>query len=257
LRDFHQTEDRTEDRAERDGQEELERMREAGSSGSRLCVLVVGRSEEQGARLVPLFARAGFTVRECADSVSGIDAFIRELPDLIVAHDPIVGREGIELVRRLREISDVPVVVVGPADSPAAREAAIRLGVDRYVTAPHELEGLPRLAVELVGPNRPRVVRRPVTAAHVRRAAQAALRAELESLLVACNGNLAEMARRMGKDRSTIRYHLRRFGMLAEESVGLPIDRRHERHHEGQHLGQHPGQHASQREAGRDPASPA
>lgn len=236
MRDFHRQEDRNEDRredrkedqAERDGQAELERTREAGSFGSRLCVLVVGESEEQGARLVPLFARAGFTVRECADGVAGVDAFIRELPDLIVAHDPIVGREGIELIRRLREISDVPVVLVGQADSPGARATALRLGVDRYVASPRELESLPRLAVDLVGPPgaagpagslRPRAARRPVTATHVRRAAQAALCAELERLLVACNGNLAEMARRMGKDRSTIRYHLRRFGMLAEESV--------------------------------------
>lgn len=38
----------------------------------------------------------------------------------------------------------------------------------------------------------------------------------LEALLVETRGNVAEMARRLGKDRSTVRYHLRRFGMLGE-----------------------------------------
>jgi len=55
-----------------------------------------------------------------------------------------------------------------------------------------------------------------VTAAEVRRIARSELEAELARQLVDCRGNLAEVARRMGKDRSTIRYHLRRFGMLTE-----------------------------------------
>jgi transposase-like protein len=31
---------------------------------------------------------------------------------------------------------------------------------------------------------------------------------------VECSGNISEIARRMGRDRSTVRYHLRRFGLL-------------------------------------------
>lgn len=200
-------------------QQAIERYTDAGAPRPQLCVLVVGDSVEEGAALGPLFARAGFTVCECGDGLAGLDAFIRELPDLIVARDRSVGLDGFELIRRLREISDVPVVVVGTADSPGVREAALQLGVDRFVTEPHELDVLPALAVDLAGTIRSRFVRRPVTAAHVRRVARSTLQAELEKLLVECHGNLAEMARRMGKDRSTIRYHLRRFGMLTEERV--------------------------------------
>lgn len=195
----------------------IERLMDAGTPRPQLCVLVVGDSVEESTALGPLFAREGFAVCECADGLAGLEAFIRELPDLIVARDRSVGLDGFELIRRLREISDVPVVIVGTADSPGIRETALALGVDRFVTEPHELDVLPSLAVDLMGASRSRFVRRPVTAAHVRRAARSALQAELAKLLVDCHGNLAEMARRMGKDRSTIRYHLRRFDMLVEE----------------------------------------
>jgi CheY-like chemotaxis protein len=199
--------------------ETIERCVRAAVPGRRSCVLVVEDPVAEGALLGPLLERAGFTVRECADGFAGLDAFIRELPDVIVARDRLAGLDGLELVRRVREISDVPVVLVGAADSPWIRERALRLGVDRFVTEPGELESLPLLALDLAESIRPRRGRRRLTAAHVRRIARSELRAELERLLVDCRGNLAEMARRMGKDRSTVRYHLRRFGMLADERV--------------------------------------
>lgn len=56
---------------------------------------------------------------------------------------------------------------------------------------------------------------RPVlTAAAARERARRALRARLAHLVVETDGNVAEIARRMGKDRSTVRYHLDRFGLL-------------------------------------------
>lgn len=64
-----------------------------------------------------------------------------------------------------------------------------------------------------------------VTAAAVRRNARSELEAELARQLVDCRGNLAEVARRMGRDRSTIRYHLRRFGMLTENGPERPASR--------------------------------
>ncbi len=199
--------------------ESSERFAHAVAPGRRSFVLVVEDPIEDGALLGPLLERAGFTVRECADGFAGLDAFIRELPDLIVARDRLAGLDGLELVRRVREISDVPVVLVGTGDSPWIRERALRLGADRFVAEPFELESLPGLALDLAEPIRPACEPRRLTAAHVRRVARSELRAQLERLLVECRGNLAEMARRMGKDRSTIRYHLRRFGMLAEEDA--------------------------------------
>ena len=55
-----------------------------------------------------------------------------------------------------------------------------------------------------------------MTAADARQLRDRELFDRLERLLIETRGNIAEMGRRMGKDRSTIRYHLRRFGMLGD-----------------------------------------
>ena len=63
------------------------------------------------------------------------------------------------------------------------------------------------------GPRRPAI-----TAAEARRLREHELFERLERLLIETRGNIAEIGRRMGRDRSTIRYHLRRFGMLDERT---------------------------------------
>lgn len=60
-----------------------------------------------------------------------------------------------------------------------------------------------------------RTVREPImTADEARRLGEQELFDLLERLVIETRGNLAEVARRIGRDRSTVRYHLRRFGML-------------------------------------------
>lgn len=62
-----------------------------------------------------------------------------------------------------------------------------------------------------------RLAREPImTADEARRLGDQELFDQLERLVIETRGNLAEVARRIGRDRSTVRYHLRRFGMLGE-----------------------------------------
>lgn len=185
------------------------------SRASRGRALVVEASLPEGVpSIAARLAESGFEVRACNDGRVAFESFIRELPDLIVTREQVGGVDGLELARRVREVSCIPVVLVDPVAPIGRRERALQIGVDRVVSEPGELEELPGIALELMGHPKPAPL---LTAAHVRRIARSELRAELARLLVECRGNLAEMARRMGKDRSTVRYHLRRFGMLVEE----------------------------------------
>jgi DNA-binding NtrC family response regulator len=140
-------------------------------------------------------------------------------PDLIVTDCQMPRLDGIGLLRQIREFSDVPVIIMTAFASIADCEKAIRLGANRYLQFRRDLDGVGSVACELVGSSRAErgLTGLPdMTARRARSMAREELRGELEILLLDCRGNIAEMARRMGRDRSTIRYHLSRLGMLGE-----------------------------------------
>ena len=184
----------------------------------------------------------GFAVGYAADGLDALNAFAREEPDLIVTDWQMPRLNGIGLVRRIREISDVPVVMLTAFGSIPDCEEAMRVGVDRYLQFRRDLHRVGAIALELIKDSAvkaegvARASRIPatgvgrisnsavirMTAAEARSLAQQELGEELQKQLSACKGNISEMARRMGKDRSTIRYHLQRLGML-EPKTGEAI----------------------------------
>lgn len=176
----------------------------------------------------------GFAVAYAEDGLDAFNAFVRDEPDLIVTDWQMPRLNGIGLVRRIRAISDVPVVMLTAFGSIPDCEEAMRVGVDRYLQFQRDLHRVGEVARELmkdsvakengitraqripanrVGGSKPARVAM-MTAAEARSLAQQEFCEELQKQLSDCQGNISEMARRMGKDRSTIRYHLRRLGML-------------------------------------------
>lgn len=170
---------------------------------------------------------AGFAVEAASDGVEAYRTFQCAEPDVIVTDAEMPRLNGLALVRRVRAVSDVPIVVITAYASIPHCEEALRIGADRYLQLRRDLDRVGDVARELVaasGP--PPLEERPVgseapardrtamTAEEARRLARRELRRELERQVVLCRGNIAEIARRMGRDRSTIRYHLRRLGLL-------------------------------------------
>ena len=192
-------------------------------------------------------AEVGFAIAYAEDGLDGFNAFVRDEPDLVVTDWQMPRLNGIGLVRRIREISDVPVVMLTAFGSIPDCEEAMRVGVDRYLQFRRDLDRVGQIARELmrnsaakeggIARELPSPTLRAgsfvsatagMTAAEARSLAQYELREELQKQLFDCRGNIAEMARRMGKDRSTIRYHLQRLGMLEpkeSESARVLLER--------------------------------
>ncbi len=166
-------------------------------------------------------ASVGFAVSFARDGEEALEAFFRAPPDVVVTGRQVSRSGGLGLVRQIRAVSTVPVVMVTSFGSIPDCEEAFRAGVDRYLLLEGEGRHVGEAVRELVResadpmswPSRRRS-EAGMTAARMRALAREALREELGRLLILCRGNVAEMARRMGRDRSTVRYHLRRFGML-------------------------------------------
>jgi len=113
-------------------------------------VLVVD-DEEQIRRAVRMALRAnGYEVIEAGDGETGLDLAAAERPDLIVLDLALPDMDGVDVCRRVREWSQVPVIVVSAARDDDAKVYALDAGADDYVTKPFSVpELLARMRVAL------------------------------------------------------------------------------------------------------------
>ncbi len=163
---------------------------------------------------------AGFSVLFAADNREALGLLDAERPDLIVTDHHKPRLDGIELVRRVRAVSDVPIVILTTFGSISECERAMRAGADRFLQLRRDLARFGGLCRELLEKREPRrVLAEGVTVEEARALRQLELRSDLQRLVVECRGNIAEIARRTKRDRSTVRYHLRRMDLLRKKSA--------------------------------------
>jgi two-component system KDP operon response regulator KdpE len=77
-----------------------------------------------------------------ADGRSALEALGEDKPDIVVLDLGLPDLSGMEVLRRLREWSTVPVVVLSARAESAEKVQALDLGADDYVTKPFGMEEL-------------------------------------------------------------------------------------------------------------------
>ncbi|HET9948319.1 MAG TPA: response regulator transcription factor [Longimicrobiales bacterium] len=80
--------------------------------------------------------REGYAVALAGDGATGLRSALAEPPDLIVLDWMLPGLDGPEFLRRLRERSAAPVIMLTARVEEADRVAGLELGADDYVTKP-------------------------------------------------------------------------------------------------------------------------
>jgi DNA-binding response OmpR family regulator len=80
--------------------------------------------------------RAGCQAVLAGNGIDGLRIFFNRRPDLVVLDMMLPDLDGWELCRRLREVSDVPIVVVSAAGSEEQRVRGLEAGADDYVVKP-------------------------------------------------------------------------------------------------------------------------
>ena len=76
------------------------------------------------------------TVLAAGSGAEALRAVYRERPDLVVLDVMMPGMDGWELVARLRELADFPIILLSAKSSEADKLRGFRMGVDDYVTKP-------------------------------------------------------------------------------------------------------------------------
>jgi len=79
---------------------------------------------------------SGFQVTSANESRQVMDEMDIDTPDLVVMRENSRRLNGDELCVRIRELSDVPIIVLGQGWDEAAGVEMLEMGADAYLTAP-------------------------------------------------------------------------------------------------------------------------
>ena len=99
--------------------------------------IVVVDDEPNIADLVDLYlAREGFRVLKCGTGEAGLDAVREHRPRLVVLDVGLPDIDGLEVCKRIRQTSQLPVIFLTARDGEVDRVLGLELGGDDYLTKP-------------------------------------------------------------------------------------------------------------------------
>ena len=107
---------------------------------SRILII---EDEEKISRFVELeLSHEGYETGKAADGRSGLDEALRGGYDLVILDIMLPELSGIEVLRRLRKESDVPVILLTARDSVTDKVTGLDMGANDYITKPFAIEEL-------------------------------------------------------------------------------------------------------------------
>ena len=99
-------------------------------------VLVVDDEQQITLVLRSGLTKHGYDVRVAAEGEAALELFRLWTPNLVVTDLSMPNMGGLELCRRLRAVSDVPIIVLSVKGEEATKIEALDAGADDYVTKP-------------------------------------------------------------------------------------------------------------------------
>jgi DNA-binding response OmpR family regulator len=107
---------------------------ESGMNAAR--VLVIDDDDDIRGLVVELLERAGLTVEQAPDGRAGLRAFHQSPADLVVLDVSMPELDGWETLERIRDLSDVPVIMLTARGAELERVRGLQAGADDYMVKP-------------------------------------------------------------------------------------------------------------------------
>jgi DNA-binding response OmpR family regulator len=99
--------------------------------------ILVVEDEPSIASFVAMYLkRAGFTVRVAGTGEGALEAAAADVPSLIVLDLMLPDLDGIDVCRRVRQRSDVPILMLTARDDDIDKIIGLEVGADDYLTKP-------------------------------------------------------------------------------------------------------------------------
>ena len=105
-------------------------------------VLLIDDDEDLRAMLRRLYEHNEAHVVEAGDGREGLNTLFAERPDLVLLDISMPQLDGWRVLARIREVTDVPVLMLTASDQELEKVRALRAGADDYMTKPFGLQEL-------------------------------------------------------------------------------------------------------------------
>jgi DNA-binding response OmpR family regulator len=99
-------------------------------------VLVIEDDPDIARILALLLARNGYHVERASDGRTGLRMAYETQPDLLLLDIGLPGMDGLTVLQRVRDLSDLPVLLLSARDQEADKIRGLRAGADDYLTKP-------------------------------------------------------------------------------------------------------------------------
>jgi two-component system response regulator RegX3 len=105
-------------------------------------VMVVEDENTLREALAYLLKKEGYAITEAADGEQALSLFEKNHPDLIILDLMLPGISGTEVCKRIRKVSNVPIIMLTAKDAEIDKVVGLEIGADDYVTKPYSTSEL-------------------------------------------------------------------------------------------------------------------
>lgn len=99
-------------------------------------ILLIDDDRELCQLVTDYLQREGFTVRTASNGADGLHTAANAPPDLVICDVMMPGMDGLDVLRKLREISQTPVLMLTAKRTESDRISGLELGADDFVPKP-------------------------------------------------------------------------------------------------------------------------
>ena len=109
--------------------------------------ILVADDEAEIRSLLKLYLEnEGYSVVEAVDGLEAMEKLKSDKPDLCVLDIMMPGMDGYQVLRKLREDSNIPVIILSDKDADSEKILGLNLGADDYIAKPfNALEAVARI----------------------------------------------------------------------------------------------------------------
>ncbi len=120
--------------------EAVESSKSEEERGSKYYKVLVIDDEEDMRRLIKYrLSRSGYKVYEASNGMEGIQQMYKVHPHLVILDIMMPRMDGWETCRRIREFSDIPILILSAKGDWGSRVKGLDLGANDYLPKPFSL----------------------------------------------------------------------------------------------------------------------